>query len=582
MPGTLENIVVPGRVGRNMARETVRDKLVYWKSQIRRGISYQQKFGESKKWKDYHDYYYGKYKTDVYAVNKVFSILRSSVPRIYFRNPKVLVSPTRPELEERAFVVQAVDNLLIKQMMMKDTTKKLIQDAFFCNRGIGKIGYDTQYGSVPDYIMKEAPGEEAIEYDVTVKPGMPWVLRANPEHFIVPWGVASLKDTPWVAHRVVRLLSDVKKDPIYENTGKLKGGLVRELRGMKDKEAGLSDTIKSSQDEAIKEYASADEEWVELWELRDLKRKHILTLNLDYDKFLRRPVSDELQTDGAPFEDICFNPDNDVYWGPSDMRILEPLQIELNETRTQMSEHRKINVLKLLINASKMTPEEAQKLMNGEVGGIALINELAQGDVFPLQIGEPVQLRADAMDIEKDIRETVGFSRLAEGAESVAPRKTKFEVQEMGQGHWIRIDERRDIVADFLVRTLEKVNRIIFAKWDTARVVPLVGSDAALHWVRFTGRELEGEYDLSVDVDTGRPVTTETKRSEAWELLERLGSSEILLQHLNIRELLRNVLKLYDWIDTDRVMPAQEAQGGPMAPQIEGMEQFAQGLRGGR
>jgi len=565
-----------------MARESVHDKLVYWKSQIRRGISYQQKFGESKKWKDYHGYYYGKYKTEVYAVNKVFSILRSLIPRIYFRNPKVLVSPTRPELEERAFVVQAVDNLLIKQMLMKETIKKIVQDAFFCNRGIAKIGYDTQYGSVPAEMMKEPPTEEAIEYDVSVQPGMPWVLRANPEHFLVPWGVASLKDTPWVAHRVVRLLSDVKKDPIYENTTKLKGGLVRELRGMKDKEAGISEVVRGSQDEAIKEYATAEEEWVEIWEIRDLKRGQILALNLDHDKFLRRPVSDELQKDGSPFEDICFNPDNDVYWGPSDMRILEPLQMELNETRTQMSKHRKINVLKILMDSGKFTPEQAQKLMSGDVGTIELIPELSRDSVIPLQIGEPVQLRADAMDIEKDIRETVGFSRLAEGAESVAPRKTKFEVQEMGQGHWIRIDERRDIVADFLVRTLEKVNKIIFEKWDTGRVVPLVGPDASIHWVQFTGRELEGEYDLSIDIDTGRPVTTEVKRSEAWELLERLGANEVVLQHLNIRELLKNVLKLYDWIDTDRVLLAQEAQAGGMPAQVEGMGEFAQAFRGRR
>jgi len=302
-----------------------------------------------------------------------------------------------------------------------------------------------------------------------------------------------------------------------------------------------------------------------------LKREQILALNLDHDKFLRRPVSDELQTDGAPFEDICFNPDNDVYWGPSDMRILEPLQLELNETRTQMSQHRKINVLKLLINASKMTPEEAQKLMNGEVGGIALINELAQGDVLPLQIGEPVQLRADAMDIEKDIRETVGFSRLAEGAESVAPRKTKFEVQEMGQGHWIRIDERRDVVADFLIRTLKKVNRIIFEKWDTARVIPIVGQDSAIHWMQYTGKDLEGEYDLSIDMDTGRPVTTETERKDAWELLERLTANPLYLEHINVPKLLRDVVKLYKWIDTDEIvmMGPSQAQAGPMAPQIE-------------
>jgi len=77
-------------------------------------------------------------------------------------------------------------------------------------------------------------------------------------------------------------------------------------------------------------------------------------------------------------------------------------------------------------------------------------------------------------------------------------------------------------------------------------------------------------------------VTTEIKRQEAWELLERLGGNELVMQHLNIRELLKNVLKLYDWIDTDRVLLAEEAQAGGMPSQIEGMEQFAGALRGGQ
>jgi len=212
----------------------------------------------------------------------------------------------------------------------------------------------------------------------------------------------------------------------------LKGGIVRKLRGVADKEAGISEVTQTSQTEAMKEYAETDEDWVEIWEIRDYKRGQILAINLDHNKFLRRPVYDDIQDSiqGVPFEDICFNPDNDVYWGPSDMRILEPIQLELNEIRTQMSKHRKINTLKFLIN-DKISETEVQKLLAGDVGVALRIPGLVKDDVIVVQVGEPVQLRQDAIEVEKDGRETVGFSRIAEGAESVAPRKTKYEVQEM-------------------------------------------------------------------------------------------------------------------------------------------------------
>jgi len=566
-----------------MPRMTTADQLTYWKSQIRRGIAYQEKFAEKKRWKDYYNYYWGKYKSDVYAVNKVFSMLRSLIPRVYFRNPRLIVSPKRPEFEMRAVVVQAVNNLLIKELMMKETTKKIIQDAFFCNRGIVKIGYDRQYGSIPDYMSKAFPSEEAIEYDVTVKPDMPWVLRTNPEHFIVPWGADSLKNIPWVAHKIVRLLEDVRKDPIYENTAKLKGGYERELRGVKEAEVGISETTLTSQTETIKEYQVSDEAWVEIWEIRDLKHGKILALNLDHDKFLRRPVDDDLQGDGAPFEDVCFNPDNDVYWGPSDMRILEPLQNELNEVRTQMSKHRKINLLKFLFN-DKFTPEQVQKFLSGDVGGAEIVPDLTRDDVVVIQPGEPIQLGNDAMGVERDIRESVGFARTEEGEYAGPPRRTKAEIQAVQQAHWIRIDERRDIVADFLIRVMEKVNTIIFERWDQARVAPIVGPDNAIHWVQFTGPEIAGDYDLSIDIDTGKPVTTEIKRAEAEHLLNMLTANPILVEHINPVELTRNVLKLYDWVDTDKVLMSQQAQqgqGGP--PQIEQLGAFASFFgRGGR
>jgi len=552
------------------------EKLNNWKAEIRRGLNYQEVFGERKMWNTYYNYYHGNWKSDIYAVNKVFSILRSMIPRVYFRNPKILITGKRPEFEAKAVVNQAVANLLIRQMGIKQTLKKIIQDVFFCNRGMIKIGYSSQYGALSHLGKKALPANERLEYSTLVQQNFPWALRTNPENFVVPWGTSDLQtNTRWVAHRVVRLLDDVKKDTIYENTSDLKGGYVRKLRGKEEQQEGISDYIESGQAKTAAEYQGKNLEWVDIWEVRDLKRGEVLALNLNHNKFLRNPTEDTLQIDGAPFVDLCFNPDNDVYWGPSDVKIMAPLQEELNETRTQMSRHRKLNLIKFLYDSGKILPEEFNKLMDGEVGGGLGINELTRDSVVVFPIGEPVQLRQDAMDIERDLRDTVGFSRTDEGEYAGPPRRTKAEIQAVQSGHWIRVDERRDLVADFLIEVVKRVLQIVYKQWNQAQVIAVVGPDNAVHWVRYTGAELHGDYELEVDMDTGQPVTSETQRAEAEKLLALFTGRPDLV---NERELAKGVLKLYPFIDVDRVLAPQ--QQGMGQPQVESMDQFAGGFGG--
>lgn len=549
---------------------TLTEQLQFWKGQVKKGIKYQEDFGLSKNWNRYHDYYWGKYRSDIYYVNKYFSQLRSLVPRLYFRNPRVIVHPVRPEYEILAMVVQAIDNWLIRELNLKSVVKSIIQDAFFCNKGFVKIGYDREFGQIP-FTAKSPPTGEIIEYNVGVKSGMPWALRTNPRDFIVSWGVNLLNDTPWVAHRIVRLLEDVKKDPTYEHTKDLKGGYIRELRNAKESNIDISGQTVTSIEESLKQ--SGEEQWVEIWEIRDVKHKQILALNLNHDKFLRKPQFDTLQIEGAPFIDLTFNPDNDVFWGPSDASLLEGLQLELNEIKTQASQHRKVNLLKFLFDENKLHQEEFEALMDGEVGTALGIPDLTRESIVPLQPGEPIGLRQDAIETGADIRETMGFSRTEEGEYAGPPRRTKAEIQAVQGAHWIRVDERRDILADFLLKIVSKINQVIFQNWTVTRVIPVVGIDNAVHWVQYTGPQLRGEYDLEVNMDTGRPVTTEVKRAEA----EKLREMFINDPNINLRELDRSVLKLYEWIDVERVLIQAQGQGNP---QRETLQQFMGQMQG--
>jgi len=217
-----------------------------------------------------------------------------------------------------------------------------------------------------------------------------------------------------------------------------------------------------------------------------------------------------------------------------------------------------------------LTQEEFQKLMDGKVGTALGLHNFSKDAIVPLQISEPVQLRYDAQDMERDIREVVGFARTEEGEYAGPPRRTKAEIEAVSSAHWIRVDERRDLMADFIIDLMKLVMRVVYANWDQARVIPVVGPDRVVHWVQYTGADLYGDYEFTVDMDTGRPVTTDVKRAEAEKLLTMYMERPDLV---NTPELVKAHLKLFDWLDTDRVLAAAEP-GMPGAPQFETMGAF--------
>lgn len=532
--------------------------LTHWKSEIRKAIKYREDFALSKHWKRYYAYYRGQAKSGIYSVNKYFSMLRSGIPRIYFRNPKIVAVPTRPGFEASAAVIQSVDNHILREINIKQTMKAVVQDVFFCNKGFVKVGYSREFGVLPDVGTKTLPADEDIEYNVSVKEDMPWALRTSPECFLVKWGTSTLNDVQWVAHKVVRLLDDIKKDPTYTNTSKLQGGYVRELRGKKEGEMLVSEQTKSSQQVQLSSKGEEGEQWVEIYEIRDAKRGEILAINLDHDKFLRSPVNDELQIEGVPFVDLCFNPDNDIFWGPSDATLLEPHQREINDVKAQISQHRKINLIKFLYDRELMKPEQFEALMRGQVGAGLGIPGVTKNAIIALQPGEPLILKQDAIEIERDINETLGFPRTEAGEYAGPPRRTAEEVQQVSQAHWIRMDERRDLLADFLVDIVRKINQIIFTNWTEEHVAPVVGPDKALYWVKYTGKEIKGEYDFTVNIDTGKPITMDTRRQEAERLLDKVRADPNAAQIINVQELWRKVFSLYDWIDDDTIMKAPQ------------------------
>lgn len=549
-----------------------------WKDLIEQGQRYKETYGNSKRWPTYRDYGRGKFTgyssntAGVLPYNLVYAMEKATVPNVYFRNPYVTVSPRyQPGYQMHAKVIESVDNWLIQELAIKQSMKTAVRDAYYTNRGIIKTGYDglgtdkqsaaagvgrkiAEIMNTPITQMGKKKGER-VEYNVNVKPGMPWAVRVMPDYIVVPFGVRTLDDCPWIDHVIIRDLEDVKNDPKYKNTGKLEGTHM-EL---------MNRDVHANYYQEMGKYTSL----VEIHEIRDFKRKEIKAFVPGYEHWIRPPEEDIMQVEGLPFVDFTFNEDTEHYWGASDVQIIEPQQLEVNEARTQAMYHRRVALIKFLYEEGAIEPGEVAKFLSENVGpGVKCKGKIKEA-VQIVQPHIPPDLVQWTDVIRSDVRELLGHSRQSMG-EAPPGRRTKFEMQGVFAGKEIRMDERRDIVGEALMKLMRKINQIVFTNWTADKVAQVVGYDGARYWVAYNAKAIRGEYTLKVDIESMTPQTKAVKKQEIMQIIQALAKNP----RANIDYLMKMLLREYEWMDAMQILPeAQETMEKPMGfNQFQGMQ----------
>ena len=513
-----------------------------WVGRVKAAVKFRKRFVKYKNrtWddvcKDARKYYRGDWKSDIVPVNRIFSFGRALIPAVYFRSPRVSVTATRPELTFHAKVVEEVDNYLIHETNLKKTLKTAALHAYLCGVGPIKLGYDSEFGYMPEQIVGEDGAtatqvgqkeSRAIEYHSNVRPGLPWALPDLPENIIVPFGYKDPESLPWIVHRIFRPLEDVKQDQKYRNTKDLQGTRILELT------------------EAHKRSPFIDSESVKYAELLEIRDVSTGTIHVICEDKLLLSAPDALQISALPWEFVIFNEDPEFFGGIPDVVMIEPQQIELNEIRTQASRHRKIALLKFLYLKGAIKEDELSKFFSGEVGpGIEVEAEVLQNAITTLQPHVPHDLAMEALQVKNDMRESIGFSENQAGAFSPYHNKTATETMEVAGAFQERISERKDIMADVLTGIVRKWNKFIFSFWTGERVAQIAGPDGAPMWVKYTGEQLRGEYSLKIDPDTGFPASKALRQQAADLLLKTYGGDQ-LIDQVRLRQL---HLQQFEWL----------------------------------
>lgn len=510
--------------------------VTWWLDQVRQGIEWRKKHAKQQDWERWRKYYRGEWPNGVLPVNLFFRMLRTVVPRIYFRNPSISVIATKPGLEQQVFaqLIERVDNKLLRVMDVKNQMKRIIHNTWMFGTGAGKLGFGAEFTPTPDMFDTSAPEKNTVslnrqvEYNSNVSANMPWFMSVHTGSLIVPKGLMDFNSTPWVAMWIKRPLDDVQNDPRLKNAKNLN-----------------SSNLKSFGDTgSLSEPQRKDE--IDLIEIRDRRtRKVIILAPYSSDRILYYG-DDEMQSNNrANIYPVVFNPDDEIFWGVPDSVILEPQQLEMNEIRTLQMKHRRISMLKLMYKKGSISKDELEKMINGDVlAAIEVLGELSDIDV--IEMGHvPDSLYTASAEVQSDVRDQMGFSRNQSGeyaSQKSHNAPTAVEAQIVQAASEIRIDERRDGIADMLVNIFEDTNVLVFDKWKDDEVVQVMGPEAIPVWVAFKPAMLKAaRYEIQIEPDSTLPITKDMRQAKAQQVYDNLKLNPLIDPQLLTKYYLREM-----------------------------------------
>lgn len=532
----------------------------YWLAQVRCGIKYRKDMAEQAKWDTWRKMYRGKWKAGTLPVNLFFKMARTVVPRIYFRNPSISVTPAQPGMLNWAFaqLLERIDNTMMRKMKMKRYLKRSIGNAWFFGCGVAKVGYGSAYGlNIADF-GGEAPilrSGRRVEYNADQRINMPWVDSVHPGNFIVPDGLMDYEKTPWVAEWVRRPIDDVKADKRFKNTAGLRQGSA--ATGLKAGDGTKDHEHRTTQ----------DGDMLDMIEIHDLRYGRVMVLAPYATDKVLFDGDDDLQFYGrSNYAPLVFNENDNSFWGVPDTQILEPDQLEINEVRTMMMIHWRLAVMKLFYQKGKVDPADIQKVIDGEILSAIGVNGDVRAALAFIQSGDiPDSLFKADMQINQDVRENMGFSRNEFGDNNPASaRVTATESTIVKMASEIRVDERRDMAADQLLDVMDHTNRIMFNHWSEDQVIQVAGPLGVPLWIRFRPAMLkEGSYNIAIDPDSSLPQTKDAREAKAVQTYTMLKENP-LIDPMRLTRYLLHELHGVQFDDMMRGMPP--GLGGPSQP----------------
>lgn len=510
-----------------------------WTDEIDSGLDFRRKFGIEQVWGSLESMYYNVHPSMANdGPNMIMSTGDSLLSSLTVPNPAIIVKAENPDAVNKAPLLENLDNVLLRELGVRQEVDTAALHAYLFGVGIIKVGFDSEYGYDPSldiggnlrlgFTLTQygKSGKRRIESDSSVSPGMPWLKAVDPRDVVVPWGTHRLSNTPWIAHRFVRQIDDLKADPKYENTSRLVPTLSMEdfvssyksvMRMWRPQSATTNRSGRTTRRFSTRDRGSREVEFVELYEIHDRRTGRIMVICPDHPSFLRNDFN-ALQVDNVlPFASVAFTPKSRSFWTTPDAYYLQNIQMEISDLAVQRTKVRRISVLKFLYDEGVINEEELDKILSPEVGAAAKIEsgQDIQKAIMPMNVHPDQTMTLEEEHLRRNAREQIGFSRNQLG-EFTGGRRTATEARVVDRSAALRMSRRGLAIKRLYEDSIAIVNGIIFRHWQAPHYIEVVGQQEGQTWQRITGPELKSRYSYDINFTDDEEVRQ--RRIEALQL----------------------------------------------------------------
>jgi len=211
----------------------------------------------------------------------------------------------------------------------------------------------------------------------------------------------------------------------------------------------------------------------------------------------------------------------DHFYPVGDVAQIESLQLELNQTRTQMMNHRKRFQRKWLYNRDAFDRDSVEAL-ESDVDNtmIPVLADNLNDVIIPLPaVITPSDFYDQSGMITNDIDRVSGVSDYQRGAAQTAVKRTATEAAMIQDSANARAQDRLSKIESILARLGERVIGLMqqFMTGDqVARIVTMPGRA----WVNYDPDYIQGEFDYEVAAGSTEPMNETFRRQSALQLVD--------------------------------------------------------------
>jgi hypothetical protein len=584
-----------------MARASNRDIL----SKYRKNITHSKKWRREEELDDlwrrmvelYRGRHFGEYSDeDRMLINRAFATINVIWPSVSVNHPKVTVSARREEDADRATITEAVVNYWWRHYECQPEFRLAVKDMLIIGHGWIKVGYKyvEEEREVERSEEEAAPAMEpmlsldfeeeatasvadmAVETELVVLEDRPFIERVSPFDVFVDPDATCEREMRWIAHRIKRPLKEVKADKRYNKSARSE---VQPAQYSKW----------STEGDKPRRSRNPEDGYVEIWEFYDILKGTLSVFADGSDNFLVNPVKMPYAF-GHPFV-MIRNYDVPEYFYPiGELEAIEPLQHELNETRTQMMNHRKRFSRKWLFKESAFDPDGRNALQSQDDNVLVPVvgDEPLGAVIAPMPaVINPPEFYNQSQLISSDIDTVTGVSEYMRGGMPEI-RRTATEAAIMQDASNARSSEKLAIIELAIGQVAKRLVALAQQYMTGEQVARVAGSQAMPMWITFDRDYIAGEFDFEVEGGSTQPVNESFRRQMALQLVDAMvpfASAGIV----DMTVLARHILQYGFGVKTPeaflapsqpQMMPGQEQ----MPPEQMGMEglppEVATGMEG--